>query len=50
MRLTEESFAEFTHLVAPIAPVVSVLEGGYDLSALAASVEHHIRALMEASR
>ena len=50
MRLTEESFAEFTHLVSPIAPVVSVLEGGYDLSALAASVEHHIRALMEASR
>jgi acetoin utilization deacetylase AcuC-like enzyme len=50
MCLTEASFAEFTRQVAGIAPVVSVLEGGYNLAALAASVEHHLRALTEAAR
>lgn len=50
MRLTETSFAEFTRRVARIAPVVSVLEGGYNLAALASSVEHHLRALTEAAR
>jgi acetoin utilization deacetylase AcuC-like enzyme len=30
--------------------VVSVLEGGYNLPALAASVAAHVRALMEAPR
>jgi len=49
MRLTEASFGEFTRLVAGIAPVVSVLEGGYNLAALASSVEHHLRALIEAA-
>lgn len=49
MRLTERSFGEFTRLVAPIAPIVSVLEGGYNLSALASSVEHHLRALIDVS-
>ena len=42
MRLTEESFAEFTRLVKEVAPVVSVLEGGYNLEALAMSVVAHV--------
>jgi len=42
MELTAESFAKFTHLVKDIAPVVSVLEGGYNLDALARSVYAHI--------
>jgi acetoin utilization deacetylase AcuC-like enzyme len=46
MRLTEESFGAFTRLVNGLAPMVSVLEGGYNLAALAASVEHHLRAMM----
>ncbi|MBX2990789.1 MAG: histone deacetylase [Bacteroidetes bacterium] len=46
MRLTEKSFAGFTRLVKHVAPVVSVLEGGYNLEALAASVESHIDAMM----
>lgn len=45
MRLTERSFAKMTTLVRDIAPVVSVLEGGYDLDALARSVHEHIIAL-----
>jgi acetoin utilization deacetylase AcuC-like enzyme len=49
MLLTEESYAEFTRLVAPVAPIVSVLEGGYNLQALASSVEHHLRALIDAA-
>jgi acetoin utilization deacetylase AcuC-like enzyme len=46
MRLTEESFARFTTLVKDIAPVVSVLEGGYNLEALARSVEAHLGVLL----
>ena len=45
MRLTEESFARMTTFVKSIAPVVSVLEGGYNLDAMARSVEAHVRAL-----
>jgi len=45
MKLTEGSFAKMTTLVRDIAPIVSVLEGGYHLEALARSVESHIRAL-----
>lgn len=45
MRLTEDSFVKFTDLVKDIAPVVSVLEGGYNLDALARSVEAHLRAM-----
>lgn len=47
MRLTEESFFTMTRLVQRAAPVVSVLEGGYNLDALAQSVERHLRALGE---
>jgi acetoin utilization deacetylase AcuC-like enzyme len=45
MRLTEDSFAKMTTLVKNIAPVISVLEGGYNLHALARSVEGHLKAL-----
>jgi len=45
MRLTEHYFAAMTDRVKEIAPVVSVLEGGYNLGALSRSVEHHLRAL-----
>jgi acetoin utilization deacetylase AcuC-like enzyme len=43
MKLTDASYAAMTHKVHDVAPVVSVLEGGYDLSALARSVEQHLR-------
>jgi len=46
MLLTEESFARMTEMVMGIAPMVSVLEGGYDLDALARSVESHLRVLL----
>jgi len=42
MRLTEDSFAKMTTMVKGIAPIVSVLEGGYNLNALARSVERHL--------
>lgn len=42
MELTEHSFGMFTTLVRDIAPIVSVLEGGYNLDALAKSVEQHL--------
>jgi acetoin utilization deacetylase AcuC-like enzyme len=45
MRLTEDSFAKMTTLVKDVAPVISVLEGGYNLNALARCVERHIIAL-----
>ncbi len=45
MTLTDMSFAAMTRLVDEIAPVVSVLEGGYNLNALARSVEAHLKAL-----
>jgi acetoin utilization deacetylase AcuC-like enzyme len=45
MNLADESFAKMTLLVKDLAPVVSVLEGGYNLDALARSVQQHIAAL-----
>lgn len=53
MKVTSEGFARMTQLVQQIAQkccegrLVSVLEGGYELEGLAASVEAHIRVLME---
>jgi len=47
MLLTEESFAAMTRLLRSDVPVVSVLEGGYDLNGLAASFEHHLRSMLE---
>jgi acetoin utilization deacetylase AcuC-like enzyme len=53
MRVTTEGFAEMTRIVKRIAEehcqgrLVSVLEGGYDLDGLAASVAAHLRILME---
>ena len=51
MKVTPSGFAELTHIVKSIAQrccngrIVSVLEGGYNLGALAASVEAHVRVL-----
>ena len=51
--LTEEDFAWITRRIAGVADgscagrVVSTLEGGYDLDALAASAAAHVAALME---
>jgi len=48
INLTEDSFAEMTKLLQEIASkycdekIVSVLEGGYNLDALAMSVERHL--------
>jgi len=53
MRVTERGFAELTQIVKNIAEkfcsgrLVSTLEGGYGLEGLAASVEAHIRVLMQ---
>ncbi len=53
MKVTENGFAQMTRIVKDIAQkccnsrIVSVLEGGYSLQALADSVETHIRVLME---
>jgi acetoin utilization deacetylase AcuC-like enzyme len=46
MELTEESFAKMTTTVKGIAPIVSVLEGGYNLDALSKSVERHVGAMI----
>ena len=52
MAVTAQGFAELTQIVKGIAEkccegrLVSVLEGGYNLEGLAASVEAHIRVLM----
>jgi len=52
MKVTSEGFAQLTQIVKQIAEkccegrLVSVLEGGYELQGLAASVEAHIRVLM----
>jgi acetoin utilization deacetylase AcuC-like enzyme len=52
MGLTEEGYAELTRIVAGIAArhaqgrIVSSLEGGYNLTALASSVDRHIQALL----
>ena len=54
MAITDEGYGELTRIVASIAQthcqgrIVACLEGGYDLRALAASVEQHILALMDA--
>jgi len=53
MKATEQGFSQMTRIVKEIAQkccqsrLVSVLEGGYNLQALAGSVEAHIRVLME---
>ena len=47
MKLSHTSFAAMTEIVRDIAPVISVLEGGYNLEALAQSCEAHISALLE---
>ncbi|MGH7473424.1 MAG: histone deacetylase family protein, partial [Candidatus Methylomirabilales bacterium] len=54
MGLTEDGYAALTGIVAGIARrhskgrILSCLEGGYNLKALAASVERHVMSLMEA--
>ena len=54
LEVTEAGYARFTELVRTIAEtccsgrIVSVLEGGYNLRALGASVEAHLRAFMDA--
>ena len=54
MRLTEAGYADLTGIVAGIARrhaqgrILSSLEGGYNLTALAASVDSHIKALLAA--
>jgi acetoin utilization deacetylase AcuC-like enzyme len=53
MKVTPSGYAELTRIVKGIAEqhahgrLVSVLEGGYNLEALAASVESHVKALRE---
>jgi acetoin utilization deacetylase AcuC-like enzyme len=53
MGLTEDGYAELTAIVAGIARqhcrgrLLSSLEGGYNLTALAASVERHVQVLVE---
>ena len=53
LKLTTEGYEELTRRIKSIAEayaegrIVSVLEGGYNLEALAESVEKHIRVLME---
>ena len=53
MKITPEGYAALTRIVKSIAAehchgrLVSVLEGGYNLDALAKSVEAHVRVLME---
>ncbi|MCY4462659.1 MAG: histone deacetylase family protein [Albidovulum sp.] len=54
--LEEDDFSWATHVICDIADahsqgrVVSTLEGGYDLTALAASAAAHVKALMERSQ
>lgn len=51
--LTEDSYAEMTNIVMDIADscckgrVLSALEGGYNLNALALSVEAHLKAMID---
>jgi acetoin utilization deacetylase AcuC-like enzyme len=53
LKLTEDSFAKLTSLLIESAEkncggkIVSVLEGGYNLDALAKSVERHVRGLCQ---
>jgi acetoin utilization deacetylase AcuC-like enzyme len=52
MGLTDAGYSELTGIVAGIAKchaegrILSSLEGGYNLNALAASVEAHVKALL----
>jgi acetoin utilization deacetylase AcuC-like enzyme len=52
MGLTDAGYSELTGIVAEIAKrhakgrILSSLEGGYNLNALAASVEAHVKALL----
>jgi acetoin utilization deacetylase AcuC-like enzyme len=54
MGLTEAGYADLTGLVAGVAKrhaqgrILSCLEGGYNLTALAASVDAHLKALLAA--
>ncbi|MEM6637030.1 MAG: histone deacetylase family protein [Pseudomonadota bacterium] len=52
LELDAEDFAWVTRAICDVATggVVSTLEGGYDLDALAASAAAHVSALMEAAR
>ncbi len=45
IKLTEPGYYEMTCLIKDIAPIVSVLEGGYNLLSLANSVHSHLFAL-----
>ena len=51
-RLTDDDFAELTQLLLDYAAancqnrLISVLEGGYNLSGLASAVQHHVRTLI----
>ena len=53
MQVTQKGFAELTRIVKQIAQqccngrIVSILEGGYDLTDLANSVEEHVKVLMD---
>lgn len=53
MNLTEQGYAELTKIVASIAKrysrgkILACLEGGYQLQALAESVDHHLLALLD---
>ena len=53
MRVTTEGYGKLSGIVKQIAEqcckgrLVSVLEGGYGLDGLAASVEAHVRVLMD---
>jgi len=53
MGLTEEGYADLTRMVVSIARhhsrgrLLSCLEGGYNLQALSASVEHHLLTLLD---
>ncbi len=53
LNLTEESYAIFTSMITEVAAkvcsgrIISILEGGYNLKALAHSVEAHINKLMD---
>ena len=55
MNLTEEGYGSLTEIVLTIAKrhasgrLISCLEGGYHLKALASSVESHVMAMLEAS-
>ena len=55
LRWTEDDFAAISRAICDMAsecaaPVVSCLEGGYDLAALGRSVRAHVEVLMESGR